>query len=97
MQMIDGLRWSEGGGDGEKVKGMRDRRSANYRSARPLSFLGNLRAVGETGIAGDCGGRTRYIAMDFSGHFSSTSITRALMGEKGVQGQRHHRRREEES
>lgn len=81
-----------GGGDGEKVKGMRDRCSANYRSAGSLSFLDNLLPVGDTGIAGDCGGRTRYIAMDFSRHFSSTSIKRALMGEKG-QGQRHHRRR----
>lgn len=63
-------------------QGMRDRRSANYRSARSLSFPDNLRAAGETAIGGDCGGWTRYIAMDFSRHFSSTSIKRALMGER---------------
>lgn len=61
---------------------MRDRRSANYRSARSLSFPDNLRAAGETAIGGDCGGWTRYIAMGFSRHFSSTSIKRALMGER---------------
>lgn len=33
-------------------------------------------------IAGDCGGRPRCIAMDFSRHFSSASIKRALMGER---------------
>lgn len=55
-------------------RGMRDRRS--------LSFPDNLRAAGETAIGGDCGGWTRYIAMGFSRHFSSTSIKRALMGER---------------
>lgn len=79
---IDGLRWSNRRGDGEKVKGMRKRRSANYRSALSLSFLDNLRAAGETGIGGDCGRWMRYIAMDFSRHFSRTSIKRALMGQR---------------
>lgn len=69
--------------DGEKVKGMRHRRSANYRLARPLSFLDNLQAVGEPGIAGDCGGRRRYIAVDFSRHLSSTSIKRSANGWRG--------------